>query len=140
MATSVPNTNTFSMQDVKNVTDANDLIRAFSVAESDGFDSQYSGEKNSLYNFRNYRGRALYTTTRGLTVFKSFPCRDASWTKSSYLGLLSTQISVGDTVYQSTTGTSLLGTGYYYIPVGTSGYSIEIGNSGKVTRVAPCAR
>ena len=140
MATSVPNTNTFSMQDVKNVTDANDLIRAFSVAESDGFDSQYSGEKNSLYNFRNYRGIALYETARGTTVFKGFSCRDVKWIKTKYLGLLSTQISVGDTVYENTNATSLLGTGYYYIPVGPTGYSIEIGNSGKVTRVAPCAR
>lgn len=140
MATSVPNTNTFSMQDVKNVTDANDLIRAFSVAENDGFDSEYSGEKNSLYNFRNYRGRALYDIERGLTLFKGWACRDSKFIKAKYLGFSSTQISVGDTVFYDANSNTVLSDGYYYIPAGQTGYGIQIQGQGKVIRVAPCTR
>lgn len=140
MATSVPNTNTFSMQDVKNVTDANDLIQAFSAAESDGFDSQYSGEKNSLYNFRNYRARALYSLERGLTLFKGLSCKDSKFIKTRYLGLSSTQISVGDTVFYDATSDIVLSDGYYFIPTVLGGYSIQIQGKGKVILVSPCAR
>ena len=54
MATSVPNTNTFSLQDVVNVVGGNNLISAFANSVDGCFDSAYKGSKNSLLNFRNY--------------------------------------------------------------------------------------
>lgn len=52
----VPNTTTFTFLDVYNAISAhpNDLISAFELANTSGFDSTYKGSKNSLLNFRNY--------------------------------------------------------------------------------------
>jgi len=52
----VPNTSTFSMQDVKQAlnTLTSSLIGLFKEANLRGFDPSYSGNKDSLLNFRNY--------------------------------------------------------------------------------------
>ena len=54
----VPNTDTFSLQDVQaelgGVND--DLVECFANANTNLFDSDYEGSKNSLLNFRNYGG------------------------------------------------------------------------------------
>lgn len=50
----VPNTTDFSQQDVTNVVGYDNLNDCFLNAVSGYFDSNYSGGKNSLYNFRNY--------------------------------------------------------------------------------------
>lgn len=52
----VPDTETFSLQDVVNVVgpSSNDLVQCFADAYSDGFDPLYEGSKNNLLNFRNY--------------------------------------------------------------------------------------
>jgi len=60
---SVPNTNTFSLQDVVNVTGGNDLIEAFSLATGT-FDPLYEGSKNSLLNFRNYQAIIPYVDVK----------------------------------------------------------------------------
>lgn len=56
----VPNTTTFTLQDVKSEIESNggsattSLVAAFSNAIAAGFDSSYEGSKNQLLNFRNY--------------------------------------------------------------------------------------
>ncbi len=52
----VPDTNTFSLQDVVDVINptTDDLVDCFSDADPDAFDPSYEGSKNSLLNFRNY--------------------------------------------------------------------------------------
>jgi len=52
----VPNTSTFSLQDVQTELGGvnDDLIECFSNANASGFDPTYEGSKNSLLNFRNY--------------------------------------------------------------------------------------
>lgn len=52
----VPNTSTFSMQYVKRVLRAfnSSLTGLFKEADSTKFDPRYSGNKDSLLNFRNY--------------------------------------------------------------------------------------
>ena len=50
----VPNTATFSLQDVVNVTGGTSLTAAFANAQDRYFDSAYKGTKTSLMNFRNY--------------------------------------------------------------------------------------
>lgn len=54
----VPDTNTFSLQDVVDVLPGsqNSLQDCFDDAIDDFFDPTYKGSKNSLYNFRNYGG------------------------------------------------------------------------------------
>lgn len=50
----VPNTNTFTLQDVCNVVGGTTLQEAFYYSESKYFDPTYSGSKDRLSNFRNY--------------------------------------------------------------------------------------
>lgn len=50
----VPNTSTFSYQDVVNVVGGTNLIQSYANAIGT-FDPAYVGSKNSLYNFRNYQ-------------------------------------------------------------------------------------
>ncbi len=52
----VPNTNTFSLQDVRaNIIEApNNLISCFNGAIASEFDPAYEGNKDRLSNFRNY--------------------------------------------------------------------------------------
>lgn len=58
--TSVPNTDTFSLQDVYNVVHGHasgtqqNLQSCFNYSVDSYFDPTYKGSKNSLYNFRNY--------------------------------------------------------------------------------------
>lgn len=51
----VPDTNSFSMQDVVNAGVAgDDLVELFANANPNGFDPAYVGDKTNLLNFRNY--------------------------------------------------------------------------------------
>tara|TARA_R110000803_G_scaffold196905_1_gene260348 strand:+ start:80 stop:628 length:549 start_codon:yes stop_codon:yes gene_type:complete len=54
----VPNTTTFSLQDVIDIVSptTNDLVDSFADAVANKFDPSYSGSKNQLLNFRNYDG------------------------------------------------------------------------------------
>lgn len=55
----VPNTNTFTMKDVCNEIGVSypgtSLNELFALANDSGFDSLYKGNKDGLYNFRNYQ-------------------------------------------------------------------------------------
>lgn len=54
---SVPNTNTFSLENVRieiGLSATASLTACFAAANPAGFDPAYEGSKNSLYNFRNY--------------------------------------------------------------------------------------
>ena len=51
---SVPNTNTFTLQDVANAIGQSNLVSCFVVAVDGYFDPAYKGSKNNLLNFRNY--------------------------------------------------------------------------------------
>jgi hypothetical protein len=58
-ATSVPDTNSFSLMDVIDVVQpsgGNSLSDCFNEATGASFDADYEGSKNSLLNFRNYNG------------------------------------------------------------------------------------
>lgn len=66
MAT-VPNTTTFTLQDVINVVGGASLSDAFANATDARFDPSYKGSKNNLLNFRNY------DTTRGAATLSISP-------------------------------------------------------------------
>lgn len=63
MATSVPNTTTFTLQDVIDVVGGTSLTAAFANSTDAYFDASYKGSKNQLLNFRNYT-----VPTRSMTV------------------------------------------------------------------------
>ena len=78
----VPDTNTFSLQDVCNQFPKNppdDLVDCFSRANSSNFDPSYEGNKDRLSNFRNYGGLwvgkliLISTTTPGNSTSWSNP-------------------------------------------------------------------
>ena len=75
----VPDTNTFSLQDVcdqftKNPPD--NLVDCFSSASSDEFDPNYEGSKDRLSNFRNYGGIWVGKLEQIVTVY---PGNSTSW-------------------------------------------------------------
>ena len=67
----VPNTTTFSLQDVVDEVNptTDDLVDCFADAITSAFDSDYSGSKNSLLNFRNYNS----VSTISLSSASPFP-------------------------------------------------------------------
>ena len=66
---SVPNTTTFSLQDVVNeiVPETNDLVNCFDNAFESSFDPLYKGNKDNLLNFRNYRSPYIVLSYDSLT-------------------------------------------------------------------------
>jgi len=63
----VPNTTNFTLQDVVDEINpaADTLTNCFADAISSSFDSNYSGDKNNLLNFRNYGGEQYWDYTAG---------------------------------------------------------------------------
>jgi hypothetical protein len=92
----VPNTNTFTLQDVTNEIYGNtnsgkNLVDCFADANPVGFDSSYEGSKNSLLNFRNYNNITYqtysFTTTKNgvVTIFVQNVINDyldVNWTST----------------------------------------------------------
>ena len=72
----VPNTSTFSLQDVVNEVNptTDDLVDCFADAIASSFDSTYSGSKDQLLNFRNYGNStpvvSLTTTELSIDITK----------------------------------------------------------------------
>jgi hypothetical protein len=69
----VPNTTTFTLQDVENAipgTQGN-LQQCFTDAIPGYFDATYSGSKNSLLNFRNYGACPAYVSSGSFTTLSS---------------------------------------------------------------------
>ena len=140
----VPNTTTFTLQDV--VTEVNpttdDLVDCFADAVASKFDSNYSGSKNSLLNFRNYG--AVTITTFHLTVNtpkSSFACYGTANNVAYHNGGANTIAAVGDTVYSNSAGTTTYPAGTYgqtFYSGGYIGSRIVVNSSGVVTAYYLC--
>ena len=140
----VPDTNTFTLQDV--VTEVNpttdDLVDCFADAVASKFDSNYSGSKNSLLNFRNYG--AVTLTTFHLTVNtpkSTFACYGTANNVAYHDGDPNTIAAVGDTVYSDSAGTTTYAAGTYgqtFYSGGYVGSRIVVDSSGVVTAYYLC--
>jgi len=90
----VPNTSTFTLQDVVNEVNptTDDLADCFADANAAGFDATYEGSKNQLLNFRNYNAvvRVSYSDYN-LTAAGQYGFLNQGVT-------LSTNLSVGDLI------------------------------------------
>ena len=66
----VPNTATFSLQNVVDIVGGTNLTQAFANSVDVLFDPAYKGAKNNLYNFRNYGtyGPPTVTTTDATSI------------------------------------------------------------------------
>ena len=106
----VPNTTTFALQDVVDEVNptTDDLADCFADATSSSFDSNYSGDKNNLLNFRNYGG----TQTTTLTVAQSTIINGTS------------HIDLGN---QSTSSQNISYTWEYVSQSGGSGVDVQYG-------------
>ena len=102
----VPNTTTFSLQDVVDVNPTTgDLIDCFADAASSSFDPNYSGNKNNLLNFRNYQGTAYWSYNAGTQSTSSNICSLLS-TQTIYQQHPSVQaFDFNDPIYSNTSGT-----------------------------------
>jgi len=100
----VPNTTTFTLQNVVDVVDNDDnLVGVFNDAVASKFDSAYSGAKNNLLNFRNYDG--------GLPSFLGSVASNINvcvltMNITYYHNGSGTNPAVGDTVYTDSGGTT----------------------------------
>jgi len=140
----VPDTTTFTLQDV--VTEVNpttdDLVDCFADAVASKFDSNYSGSKNSLLNFRNYG--AVTLTTFHLTVNtpkSSFACYGTANNVAYHDGAANTIAAVGDTIYSNSAGTTTYPAGTYgqtFYSGGYVGSRIVVNSSGVVTAYYLC--
>ena len=143
----VPNTTTFSMQDVDTEIDpptsTPSLTQLITSANSIGeWDSDYSGSKNSLLNFRNYGA----TSRTMFTIDNSYSYGNASSACTLGTGTTlrnlwhtgsGTYPSVGDTIYQQATGTNnFTPQQFNYIPAGNR--AMGINSSGVVTNITLC--
>ena len=140
----VPDTNTFTLQTV--VTEVNpttdDLVDCFADAVAGKFDSNYSGSKNSLLNFRNYG--AVTLTTFHLTVNtpkSTFACYGTANNVAYHDGPANTIADVGDTIYSNSAGTTTYAAGTYgqtFYSGGYVGSRIVVNSSGVVTAYYLC--
>tara|TARA_R110002049_G_scaffold231127_1_gene403363 strand:- start:6683 stop:7051 length:369 start_codon:yes stop_codon:yes gene_type:complete len=114
----VPNTNTFSLQDVVNEVSptTNDLVSCFADAIASKFDSAYEQSKNQLDDFRNYNGFTLfYIRTSGNASTACFVGgTGGSFIDTVYITGSGTPTN-GDVIYEDASATILFdGQGSYW--------------------------
>ncbi len=144
----VPNTTTFTLQDV--VTEVNpttdDLNDCFSDADASYFNSAYEGSKNQLLNFRDYGSQNALTSFLSNTSSPRNPCTITSSNTTFYHNGSGTFPAVGDIVYSDSAGTTpLFGGGRRQFNSNGSGsgqFTIEIPitgpDTGEVTSIGIC--
>jgi len=137
----VPDTDTFSLQDVSDEfskidPQPVDLERCFTNATASQFDPAYEGSKDRLSNFRNYNGANILT---------SFSSTLGNSNQTTACGLAKNQTyyhdgvnalpAIGDNVYSDSAGTTGLVRNHYSAGSGT--YHIQTGDT-TVDSVAIC--
>ena len=103
----VPNTTTFTLQNVVDEvnTTTDDLVDCFADATSSSFDSNYSGSKNNLLNFRNYGGEQYWDYAAGTQSTLTNIC-SLSLTEIIYQQHPTVQaFDFNDPIYSDTSGT-----------------------------------
>jgi len=103
----VPNTTTFTLQDVVDEVNptTDDLADCFADATSSSFDSNYSGDKNNLLNFRNYGGEQYWDYAAGTQSTITNIC-SLSLTEIIYQQHPTIQaFDFNDPIYSDTSGT-----------------------------------
>ncbi len=103
----VPNTTTFTLQNVVNEVNptTDDLVDCFADATNSSFDSNYSGDKNNLLNFRNYGGEQYWDYAAGTQSTITNICSLSS-TEIIYQQHPTVQaFDFNDPIYSDTSGT-----------------------------------
>ena len=103
----VPNTTTFTLQNVVDEVNptTDDSVDCFADATSSSFDSNYSGSKNNLLNFRNYGGEQYWDYAAGTQSTLTNIC-SLSLTEIIYQQHPTVQaFDFNDPIYSDTSGT-----------------------------------
>ena len=132
----VPDTTTFTLQNVVDVVNptTDDLVDCFSDAFTLKFDTNYSGSKDQLLNFRNYDN---FRTAFSASTASKDPCA-LSLNQTYYWNRTFVDPQIGDTIYTSATGTGVLAAGNYkFAPFGTNNI-MKINGSGVFFSQAAC--
>ena len=132
----VPNTTTFTMDDVFDEVGYLDLVTCFSNSVDSYFNPLYKGSKDRLSNFRDYKVTVI------LTSFLSSTGNSSQTTVCSYIDSeryyhdgSSSIPQVGDNVYSDSAGTTGLSSNHYFAGLGT--YHIQTGGT-EVDSIALC--
>tara|TARA_R110000803_G_scaffold187891_2_gene250263 strand:+ start:28 stop:438 length:411 start_codon:yes stop_codon:yes gene_type:complete len=124
----VPNTTTFTMDDVFDEVGYLDLVTCFNNSVDSYFNPLHKGSKDRLSNFRDYKVTVTLT---------SFYSSTGSTSQSTACGLVDTLTyyhdgsgsipAVGDNVYSDSAGTTGLARNHYFAGIGT--YHIQTGGT-----------
>lgn len=115
----VPNTNTFTLQDVCTemglAFDGATLSQCFANANAAGFDATYSGAKDRLSNFRNYDHNPTDAYSLGYSsVDGPGACSDYQSSPSTYyLNSTATALNNATHIYTNSAKTTLAPSGWY---------------------------
>ena len=133
----VPNTTTFTMDDVFDEVGYMDLVTCFNNSVDSYFNALHKGSKDRLSNFRDYKVTVTLT---------SFYSSTGSTSQSTACGLVDTQTYyhdgsgsvpvVGDNVYSDSAGTTALPSNHYFSGIGT--FHIQTGGT-EVDSIDLCA-
>tara|TARA_R110000824_G_C14662247_1_gene617990 strand:- start:50 stop:439 length:390 start_codon:yes stop_codon:yes gene_type:complete len=127
----VPDTNTFTLQNVVDFIDNDDnLVGCFNDAVSDDFDPNYSNTKTKLNNFRNYGAFLSFL----ISSTAKDPCSLTPATTVWHNGSSSYPV-VGDTIYSDFGSTTITPSGNRK---GADGFKYGINASGVVVTKALC--
>lgn len=120
----VPNTTTFSLYDVQEalgLSSGSSLQDCFDNANSDFFDGDYQGEKNSLLNFRNYGPKDLvladliynyvYSSSGANLPDSNLFCKDAP----PMVYVYGSSFAFEKNIYKDISGSQLAPPGWYFI-------------------------
>lgn len=144
----VPNTDTFTLQDVKNELSSsnNDLVSFFAEAVDANFDPLYKGSKNSLLNFRNYGAEKIVTpllvgifsaaSPQGSCLDESTLTQQRGWKHD-----ISTGIPIeGDIIYANLSATTIFNGNdqYYKVDYGFMRLIIQISSTGVIMSTYTC--
>ena len=147
---SVPNTNTFTLQNVVDEIDPDDtdLVGCFDDATAGDFDIKFSGSKDELLNFRNYGGTPIpwtaFTCSSLVTNIGASPC-GIPQSRTRYHNGDGTLPVVGDIIATNSSGDqfSRLGTGLTSFFDGTVEKKLATGGSfpnvGTVIGISLCS-
>lgn len=139
----VPDSNRFSQEDVRleiNLASTSSLVTCFAEANDAYFDNNYSGSKDELYNFRNYKstGEFLMSNTGKSTAVLA--CGDSADTIRYHDGLALGPKN-GDTIYTDPAlgVANIFNGGGNFYTILTSGTTCQVSTFGVVSNRATCS-